>query len=109
MPCVSIPRPTSNSSLENLFLMNEEDLTYYESSSKLYLIGKVLEELAPLKSISSKMKIEWKLHMSLFFMDLGNGFFFNEFSIFEDCFNVCQERHFIQKSSYYHSKMERGI
>lgn len=73
--------------------MDEEDLTYYESFSKLYLIGKVLEELAPLKSISSKMKIG-NFTWVFFFMDLGNGFFFNEFSIFKDCFKVCKERHF---------------
>lgn len=47
----------SNSSLEDLPLVDKEDLACCESFSKLYLIGKVLGKLILLKPISFKMKI----------------------------------------------------
>ena len=78
--------------------MDEEDLVYCKSFSKLYLIGKVMGESVPLKSISSKMKAKWKTSDDSYFMDLGDDFFLITFSTSEDCSKVWEDKHFfIQK------------
>ena len=52
----------------------------------------------PLKSISSKMKSEWKTSSESSFMGLGNDFFLIKFSTFEDCSKVWEDRpYFIKK------------
>lgn len=78
--------------------MDEKDLVYCKSFSKLYLIGKVMGKLVPLKSISSKMKAKWKTLGDSYFMDLGDDFFLITFSTLEDCSKVWEDKHFfIQK------------
>lgn len=66
-----IPSLTLDPSLEDLPTMDEEDLACSKSFAKLYLIGKVLGESVSLKSISSKMKAEWKTSGESCFMDLA--------------------------------------
>ena len=85
-------------SLKDFPTVDEYDLAYCESYERLYLIGKVLGESVPLKSISSKMKAEWKTPCEPSFMDLGNDFFLIKFSTLEDCSKVWEDRpFFIQK------------
>ena len=74
-----------DNSSEELPSIDEEDWACCESFVKLFLIGKVLGELVPLKSISSKKKVEWKTSGESSFMDLGNDFFLIKFSTSEDC------------------------
>ena len=57
-PNVPIQGNYVDNSSEELPSIYEEDLACCESFAKLFLIGKVLGESVPLKSISSKMKAE---------------------------------------------------
>ena len=83
---------------EELPSIDEEDLACCESLAKLFLIGKVLGESMLLKSISYKMKAEWKTSGESSFMDLGIDFFLIKFSTSEDCSKVWEDRpYFIQK------------
>ena len=87
-----------DNSSEELPSIDEEDLAYCESFAKLFLIGKVLGESVPLKSIFSKMKAEWKTSDESSFMDLGNDFFLIKFSTSKDCSKVWEDRpYFIKK------------
>ena len=65
-----------------------------ESFANHFLIGKVLGESVPHKSISSKMKAEWKTSGESCFMDLGNGFFLIKLSTSEDSSKVWEDRPF---------------
>ena len=87
-----------DNSSEELPSIGEEDLACCESFAKLFLVGEVLGESMPLKSISSKMKVEWKTSGESSFMDLGNDFFLIKFSTSGDYSKVWEDRpYFIKK------------
>ena len=96
--CAPIPNPTLDLGLEDLPIMDEKDLDCCESFAKLYLIGKFLGESVLLKSISSKMKAEWKILGKSCFMDLVNDLFLIKFSTFEDCTKVWREKPFFTQN-----------
>lgn len=73
-------------------MVDEDDLTCCESYVRLYLIGKILGESMPLKSISSKLKAKWKTSSKICIINLGNDFLLIKFSICEDYSKLWENR-----------------
>lgn len=68
--------------------IDEVELPDCEKFENLYLIGKILRESVPLKTITSKTKLDWMPTGELKYVDMGNGLILIKFASEMDCSHV---------------------
>lgn len=65
--------------------IDEVEIPECERFENLFLIGKIIGESLPVKTLASKTKADWLLTGEVRYVDMGNGFTLIKFSNEMDC------------------------
>lgn len=65
--------------------IEEVEIPECERFDNLFLIGKIIGESVPLKTLSAKTKADWLLIGEVRYVDMGNGFILIKFSNEMNC------------------------
>lgn len=75
---------------DDIPIVHENDLKDVSKFEQLYLIGKILGETMPIKTIISKCEIGWQGVWEVNIADTGNGFSLVKFTTGSDCNRVSE-------------------
>lgn len=78
---------------EDISIINSHDHTYISNVGQIYLVGKLLGESMPLKTILSKCLSDCKVTGEVNVVDMGNGFTFVKFTNSIDCTRFLKGNH----------------
>lgn len=78
----------ASSEEDDLLVVDEAELPDCDRFENLYLIGKMLGDSIPLKTIMVKTKSDWVPRGEIKYVDMGNGFMLIKFANEMDCNHV---------------------